>query len=126
MGRITSSDLLSVLLGLMKPGMLFAFTSRSHIQLGVCQVLLCKAAFQPVVPQPVLVHGAIPPHVQDFALPFIHLNKVPDSPLLQTLKVPLNVSTTIWSINCSSQFCIICKPVFIDCPTIYVNNEDIK
>lgn len=53
--------------------------------------------------------------VQDFLL----LHEVPIRPLLQPVRVPLNSSTTIWSINLFSQFCIICKAsVDVLCPTI--------
>lgn len=40
-------------------------------------VFFCKASFQLIIPHPVLVHGAIPPEVQDFVCPFVGLYKIP-------------------------------------------------
>lgn len=37
-----------------------------------------------------LVHGAVPSQVLDFARPLVELRKVPTSPFLQPVKVPLN------------------------------------
>ena len=42
-----------------------------------------------VAPQSVLVHGLIPPLLQDVAFPFAEVPEVPVSPLLQPVKVPL-------------------------------------
>lgn len=59
-------------------------TLLAHVQLfrWDLQVLFCKSAFQLVDTQPVLVHGVIPPQVQDLALPF-ELHVVPVDPSCQ-------------------------------------------
>ena len=57
------------------------------------QVLLCKAAFQPVDYQPVLVPGVTPSKGQGFTFPFAKLHGIPASPFLQLFKVSLNGST---------------------------------
>ena len=53
------------------------------------QVLLCKAALNPVLPQPVLILGIAPTQVQDLALGLVELHEVHVGPLLQPVKVPL-------------------------------------
>ena len=53
-------------------------------------VILYQAAFQPL-----LMYGVIPPQVQDFAFPFVEINRIPVDPVLQLIEVPLNGSTTI-------------------------------
>lgn len=73
------------------------------------KVIFCLAAFQLSGSQHVLVHGAVPSHMQDFALPLVEFHEVPASLFLQPVDVPLYVSTILWSISHSSQFCIIRK-----------------
>lgn len=63
-----------------------------------------QAAFQPLSPQHVLVHGINPPQMQSLALPFVELHKIPLCPFLQPVKVSLNGGMTIWCINQSPQF----------------------
>ncbi|KAK4811113.1 LOW QUALITY PROTEIN: hypothetical protein QYF61_016399 [Mycteria americana] len=103
-------------------------TLLAHIQLSIhqdTQVFFCKAAFQLVGPQPVLVHGIIPPQVQDLALPLVELHEVP--PISPLVEVPLNVSTTIWYISNYSHFSMICRLAEGSlCPIIQVMNEVIK
>ena len=59
-----------------------------------------------VGPQHILVHGVVPPQVQDLALAFVELHEVPVSPFLQLVEVTLHGSTTLWCISDSSQFVI--------------------
>lgn len=73
-------------------------------------------------PQCVLVHGRIPPQREGLAFSFVESYEVFVSPSLQPVKVPLNGSTTNWSINPSSLLCILCKL----CPTVQVIGEDTK
>ena len=105
-------------------------TLLAHVQLGVHQdphVLFCKAAFQPVGPQHVLVDGVVPPQVQDFALPLVEQHEAPVSPFLQLVQVPLNGSTTLWCIGPSSQFGVICKLAEgALCPIIQIINEIVQ
>lgn len=67
------------------------------------QGLFCKVAFQMGGPQQVLVHGIVPPQVQDFALPFVEHPKVSVRPFVQALAG----SPTLWCTSYSSQFCVI-------------------
>ncbi|PKU41106.1 hypothetical protein llap_8596 [Limosa lapponica baueri] len=73
------------------------------------QALLCRASFQPVSLQPMLVHGVIPPQRQGFAVPFVELHEVPLCTFLHPVEITLNGNTTIHCINNSFQFCIITK-----------------
>lgn len=91
------------------------------------QVLFCKAAFQLISSQPVLVQGVVPPQGLDLAFAFVDLHDVPISPFLQPTQVPLNGSTTAWCIGHSSQFCVICQ--LAECglwPIVQVINGDAK
>jgi len=67
------------------------------------------AALQQVRPEPVLVHGVVPPQVQDPALMLVELHEVPLHPTLQYVQVSLNGSTTFWCICHSSQLGVISK-----------------
>jgi len=91
------------------------------------QVQFWKAAFQLGEPQHILVPGADPPQVQDFALPLAELHEVPVSSFLQTAEVPLDGSTTLWSVSHFSQFCNISK-IAEDafCSMIATINEDVE
>lgn len=67
----------------------------TRVEPVVHQVPLWRAAYQPHVSQPVLVHWVIPSQKQDFILvePF----DVPASPFLYPIQVPLNSSpATVW------------------------------
>lgn len=44
----------------------------------------CKAAFRPVVPQLVLLHGVAPPQLQDFASASVELHEISVSRFLQS------------------------------------------
>ena len=57
-------------------------------------VLFCKAVFQLASPQHILVHGLVPPQVQDFSILRAELDDVPFSPSLQPVEVPLDSRTT--------------------------------
>lgn len=52
-------------------------TLLSHAQLGVHQDGFCKAVFQLVGPQHILVHGVVPHHVQEFAVHLVELHETP-------------------------------------------------
>ncbi|KAK4810954.1 hypothetical protein QYF61_013362, partial [Mycteria americana] len=85
----------------------------------------CFPAGRP--PACVLVHGVIPPLVQDLALPLVELHEIPVSPILQLVKVPLDGSMTLWHISCSSQFGVISKLAGDTlCPIIQIINEDVE
>lgn len=52
------------------------------------EVLLCRAAFHQVTPQPLLVHGAVPPQVKNFAFEFAELHEIPAGPFQKPAQVP--------------------------------------
>ncbi|KAK4832175.1 LOW QUALITY PROTEIN: hypothetical protein QYF61_020955 [Mycteria americana] len=67
-------------------------TLLAHIQLVVNQhpqVLLCWAAFQPLSPKPVALHGVAVAQVQDLALSLVEPHTTGLSPLIQPVQVPL-------------------------------------
>lgn len=61
------------------------------------QLLLCRAAFQQVGPQPVpfLLCGAVPPQIQDPTFAFVELNSVPLCTPLQLVEVHLKEGTEV-------------------------------
>ena len=69
----------------------------AHSQLGVHQdpKPLCRAAFQLVGSQPVLVPGVIPTQMQDFAFSLVELREIPLILIIQSVKVPLNGNTIL-------------------------------
>jgi len=68
-----------------------------------------RAALQQVCPKPVLVHGVVPPQVQDPAFALVEPHQVPLCPTLQPIQVTLNRSTAFWCIYHSSQFGVVSK-----------------
>lgn len=95
----------------------------THMQLVLQDlwVLLCRASFQPVDPQPGLMDEVCLPQVQDLVL----LNSVwfllgcPAS-------VALNGSMPVYCVYPSSWFCIIFKPDGMNCPTVQAISEAVK
>jgi len=81
----------------MHPRIPLAFlATRAHCWLVVhkhSQIPLRTATFQQVHPKPVLVHGVVPPQVQDPALALVELHQVPLCPTFQPVQVTLNGST---------------------------------
>jgi len=85
------------------------------------------AASQQVSPTPVLVHGVIPPQVQDPALALVELHEVPLCPALQPVQVLLNGSTAFWFISHFSMFGAISKLAEGTlCPFIQVADEEVE
>lgn len=58
------------------------------------QVIFCQVALNLGVPSHVLVPGIVSPQMQDFEFLCFELHEVPVSPFLQTVKVPMNGSST--------------------------------
>ncbi|KAK4829031.1 hypothetical protein QYF61_001806 [Mycteria americana] len=54
------------------------------------QVLLCWAAFQPLFPQPVALHGAVVTQVQDLAFSLVEPHTTGLSPSVQPIQIPAN------------------------------------
>jgi len=50
-------------------------------------VLILRAALNPFIPQPVLILGAAPTHVQDLALGYVEPHEVHTGPLLELVHV---------------------------------------
>ena len=87
-------------------------TLLAHGQLVIhqnSQVPLGKAALQQVSLKPVLMHGVVPPQVQDPALARVEPHQVPLCPTLQSVQVTLNGNTAFWCIYHTSQFGVISK-----------------
>ncbi|KAK4827372.1 hypothetical protein QYF61_017310 [Mycteria americana] len=67
-------------------------TLLAHIQAAVNQhpqVLLCWAAFQPLFPKPVALHGVAVAQVQDLALGFVKPHTIDLGPSIQPVQIPL-------------------------------------
>ena len=73
-------------------------TLLAHVQLGVYQdpqVLFYQPAFQLGSPQYVLVHGVVPPQVQELTFLLSAFDYVSVGPFLQSVKVPLDGSMMV-------------------------------
>ncbi|KAK4827067.1 hypothetical protein QYF61_013708 [Mycteria americana] len=87
-------------------------TLRAHIQAAVNQhpqVLFRWAAFQPLFPKPVALHGVVVTQVQDLALGLVEPHTTDLSPSIQPVQVPLQSFPTLKQINAPAQFGVICK-----------------
>ncbi|KAK4816497.1 hypothetical protein QYF61_017458 [Mycteria americana] len=87
-------------------------TLLAHIQPAVnqhSQVLLCWAAFQPLFPKPVALHGVVVTQVQDLALGLVEPHTIGPSPSIQPVQVPLQSLPPLKQINTPAQLGVICK-----------------
>ncbi|KAK4810558.1 hypothetical protein QYF61_004521 [Mycteria americana] len=105
-------------------------TVLAHIQPAVNQhpqVLLCQAAFQPLFPKPVVLHGVVVAQVQDLALSLVEPHTIGPSPLIQPVQVPLQTLPTLQQINTPTQLGVICKLTegALD-PFVQIIDKDIK
>ncbi|KAK4821552.1 hypothetical protein QYF61_022017 [Mycteria americana] len=105
-------------------------TLLAHIQAAVSQhpqVLLCRAAFQPLFPKPVALHGAVVAQVQDLALSLVEPHTIDLSPSIQPVQVPLQSLPTLKQINTPAQLGVICKLTegAVD-PLVQIIDKDIK
>ncbi|KAK4822945.1 hypothetical protein QYF61_023445 [Mycteria americana] len=105
-------------------------TVLAHVQLFTHQypqVLLSRAALNPLIPQPVLIPGVALTQVQDLALGLVEPHEVHTGPLLQLVQVPLDDIPSFRHVNCTTQLGVICKLAegALD-PTLYIIDEDIK
>ncbi|KAK4808458.1 hypothetical protein QYF61_005523 [Mycteria americana] len=73
------------------------------------QVLLCQAAFQPLFPKPVALHGVVVTQVQDLALGLVEPHTIGLGPSIQPVQVPLQSLPTLQQINTPTQLGVICK-----------------
>ncbi|KAK4823681.1 hypothetical protein QYF61_005652 [Mycteria americana] len=87
-------------------------TLLAHIQLAVNQhpqVLFCRAAFQPLFPKPVALHGVAVAQVQDLALGLVKPHTVGLGPSIQPVQVPLQSLPTLKHINTPAQLGVSAK-----------------
>ncbi|KAK4827635.1 hypothetical protein QYF61_019845 [Mycteria americana] len=105
-------------------------TLLAHIQPAINQhprVLFCLAAFQPLFPKPVALHGVVVTQVQDLALSLVEPHTVGPGPSIQPVQVPLQSLPTLQQINAPAQLGVICKLTegALD-PFIQIIDKDIK
>ncbi|KAK4821205.1 hypothetical protein QYF61_015773 [Mycteria americana] len=105
-------------------------TLLAHIQVAVNQhphVLFCLAAFQPLFPKPVALHGVAVAQVQDLALGLVKPHTIDLGPLIQPVQVPLQSLPTLQQTNTPTQLGVICKLTegALD-PFIQIIDKDIK
>ncbi|KAK4831475.1 hypothetical protein QYF61_017723 [Mycteria americana] len=84
----------------------------AHIQAAVnqhSQVLLCQAAFQPLFPKPVALHGVAVAQVQDLALSLVKPHTIDLGPSIQPVQVLLQSLPPLKHINTPTQLGVICK-----------------
>ncbi|KAK4830957.1 hypothetical protein QYF61_014416 [Mycteria americana] len=87
-------------------------TLLAHIQPAVDQhpqVLFPWAAFQPLFPKPVALHGVAVAQVQDPALGLVEPHTIDLSPSIQPVQVPLQSLPTLQQINTPTQLGVVCK-----------------
>ncbi|KAK4831235.1 hypothetical protein QYF61_016333 [Mycteria americana] len=101
-------------------------TLLAHIQAAVNkhpQVLFCLAAFQPLFPKPVALHGVAVAQVQDLALGLVEPHKIDLGPLIQ----PVQSLPTLKHINTPAQLGVTCKLTegALD-PFVQIIDKDIK
>ncbi|KAK4829526.1 hypothetical protein QYF61_005165 [Mycteria americana] len=105
-------------------------TLLAHIQAAVNQhpqVLLCQAAFQPLFPKPVALHGVVVDQVQDLALGLVKPHTIHPSPSIQPVQVPLQSLPTLQQINTPTQLGVVCKLTesALD-PFVQIIDKDVK
>ncbi|KAK4806919.1 LOW QUALITY PROTEIN: hypothetical protein QYF61_012640 [Mycteria americana] len=84
-------------------------TLPAHVQIFIHQypqVLLCRAALNPFIPQSVLILGIALTQVQDLVLGLVELHEVHMGPLLKPVKIPLDGSPSLY---CTTQLGVIYK-----------------
>ncbi|KAK4817044.1 hypothetical protein QYF61_026170 [Mycteria americana] len=105
-------------------------TLLAHIQPAVnqhSQVLLCLAAFQPLFPKPVALHGVVVAQVQGPALGLVEPHTIDLGPSIQPVQVPLQSLPALKQINTPTQLGVVCKLTegALD-PLIQIIDKDIK
>ncbi|KAK4831631.1 hypothetical protein QYF61_018571 [Mycteria americana] len=105
-------------------------TPLAHIQPAVnqhSQVLLCWAAFQPLFPKPVALHGVAVAQVQDLALGLVKPHTIDLGPSIQPVQVPLQSLPPLKQINTPTQLGVVCKLAegALD-PLIQIIDKDVK
>ncbi|KAK4832137.1 hypothetical protein QYF61_020877 [Mycteria americana] len=101
-------------------------TLLAHIQAAVNQhpqVFLCLAAFQPLFPKPVALHGVVVTQAQDLALCLVEPHTIGLGPSIQPVQVPLQSLPALKQINTPAELGVICK-LKQDCSNITVRNSN--
>jgi len=89
------------------------------------QVLLLRAALEPLSGQPVLVFGIAPSHVQGLALGLVELPAVHTGPPLQPVQVPLDGIPSLQHVSNTTQLGVIGKLVESALsPTVHVAEKE--
>ncbi|GAB0205786.1 hypothetical protein GRJ2_003044200 [Grus japonensis] len=105
-------------------------TLLAHVQPAVNQhpqVLFRQAAFQPLCPKPVALHGVVVTQVQDLALSLVKPHTAGLSSSIQPVQIPLQTLPTLKQIDTPTQFCVICKLTEGTLnPLIQIIDKDIK
>ncbi|KAK4826673.1 LOW QUALITY PROTEIN: hypothetical protein QYF61_010682 [Mycteria americana] len=91
------------------------------------QVLFCQAAFQPLFPKPVALHGVVVTQVQDPALSLVEPHTVGLNPSIQPVQVPLQSLPPLKQINTPTQLGVVCKLTegALD-PFVQIIDKDVK
>ncbi|KAK4813743.1 hypothetical protein QYF61_023679 [Mycteria americana] len=87
-------------------------TLLAHIQLAVSQhpqVLFCWAAFQPLFPKPVALHGVAVAQAWDPAFIPVEPHTAGLGPSIQPVQIPLQSLPTLNQINTPTQLGVVCK-----------------
>ncbi|KAK4819998.1 hypothetical protein QYF61_017377 [Mycteria americana] len=87
-------------------------TLLAHVQPAVNQhpqVLFCRAAFEPLFPKPVALHGVAGAQEQDPALGLVKPHTIDLGPLIQPVPIPLQSLLTLKKVDTPTQFGVICK-----------------
>ncbi|KAK4823855.1 LOW QUALITY PROTEIN: hypothetical protein QYF61_007503 [Mycteria americana] len=87
-------------------------TLLAHIQPALdqhLQVLFLWAAFQPLCPKPVALHGVAVAQVQDLALGLVEPHTIGFGPSIQPVQVPLQSLPPLKQINTPTQLGVTCK-----------------
>jgi len=105
-------------------------TLLAHVQPAVNQhpqVFFCWAAFQPLTPKPVVLHGVVVTQVQDPAFGLAKPHTVDLGPSIQPVQIPLQSLPTLKQIDTPTQLGVICKlteGALI--PLIQIIDKDVK
>ncbi|KAK4828479.1 LOW QUALITY PROTEIN: hypothetical protein QYF61_026704 [Mycteria americana] len=104
-------------------------TLLAHIQPAIdqhSQVLFHEAAFQPLFPKPVALHGVVVAQVQDLALSLVKPHTIGLGPSIQPVQVPLQSISSLKEINTPTQLGV-CKLTegALD-PLVQIIDKDIK
>ncbi|KAK4828716.1 hypothetical protein QYF61_000554 [Mycteria americana] len=85
------------------------------------------AAFQPLFPKPVALHGVVVAQVQDLALGLVEPHTIVLGPSIQPVQVPLQSLPTLKQINAPAQLGVVCKRTQgAPDPLIQTIDKDIK